>query len=48
MAIKKNIYGKKITPFDWQVEAKNHKDLLIIAPTGSGKTIAAYNWAFFF
>jgi superfamily II RNA helicase len=46
MAIKKNIYGKKITPFDWQVEAKNHKDLLIIAPTGAGKTIAAYNWAF--
>jgi superfamily II RNA helicase len=46
MAVRKNIYGKKITPFDWQVEAKNHKDLLIIAPTGAGKTIAAYNWAF--
>jgi superfamily II RNA helicase len=46
MAIKKNIYGKKITPFDWQEKAKEHKDLLIIAPTGAGKTIAAYNWAF--
>jgi superfamily II RNA helicase len=46
MAIKKNIYGKKITPFDWQEQAKNYKNLLIIAPTGSGKTIAAYNWAF--
>jgi len=46
MAIKTNIYGKKITPFDWQDKAKNYKNLLIIAPTGSGKTIAAYNWAF--
>jgi superfamily II RNA helicase len=46
MAIKKNIYGKKITPFDWQEKAKEHKNLLIIAPTGAGKTIAAYNWAF--
>jgi superfamily II RNA helicase len=46
MAIKTNIYGKKITPFDWQDKAKEFKDLLIIAPTGAGKTIAAYNWAF--
>jgi superfamily II RNA helicase len=46
MVVETNIYGKKITPFDWQEQSKNHKDLLIIAPTGSGKTIAAYNWAF--
>ncbi len=46
MPVKENIYGKKITPFKWQEDAKNYKNLLIIAPTGSGKTIAAYNWAF--
>jgi len=46
MAIKTNIYGREINPFDWQEEAKNYKDLLIIAPTGAGKTVAAYNWAF--
>ncbi len=46
MAVRENIYGKKITPFEWQEDAKNYKNLLIIAPTGSGKTIAAYNWAF--
>jgi hypothetical protein len=27
MAIKTNIYGKKITPFEWQDKAKNYKDL---------------------
>jgi superfamily II RNA helicase len=42
--IEKNIYGHKINPFDWQTKASNYKDLLIIAPTGAGKTIAAYNW----
>jgi superfamily II RNA helicase len=46
MAVKTNIYGKTINPFDWQEKAKEYKDLLIIAPTGAGKTIAAYNWAF--
>jgi superfamily II RNA helicase len=42
--IEKNIYGHKINPFDWQTNASNYKDLLIIAPTGAGKTIAGYNW----
>jgi hypothetical protein len=43
MAIKTNIYSKKTTPFDWQNKAENYKDLLIITPTDSGKTITAYN-----
>jgi superfamily II RNA helicase len=42
----KNIYGRKIELFDWQKQTKNYKNLLIIAPTGAGKSVAAYNWAF--
>lgn len=44
----KNIYGVEINPYEWQVDMKNHcKDnVFIIAPTGAGKSVAAYVWAF--
>lgn len=44
----KNIYNVDIAPYDWQEDVKNHinSNVCIIAPTGAGKTIAAYNWAF--
>ncbi len=42
----KNLYGIEIKPYQWQKEVQNHKDVLIIAPTGAGKSIAAYNWVF--
>ncbi len=48
MYLMKNIYGIKIKPYDWQGDMKNHceENIFIIAPTGAGKSIAAYIWAF--
>ncbi len=42
----KNIYGKTIVPYKWQQKVDENKDTIIIAPTGSGKSVAAYLWAF--
>ena len=41
-----NIYGKKITPYQWQTRVNKDKDTMVIAPTGAGKSVAAYLWAF--
>ncbi len=42
----KNIYGVEIKPYSWQEEVKDKENVFIIAPTGAGKSIAAYSWAF--
>lgn len=41
----KNIYGKYIKEFKWQRDAVEgfKKNLLVLAPTGAGKTIIAYS-----
>lgn len=41
----KNIYGKYIEEFKWQRDAAGgfKKNLLVLAPTGAGKTIIAYS-----
>ncbi|MGC8853225.1 MAG: DEAD/DEAH box helicase [Hydrogenobacter sp.] len=41
-----NLYGKKIKLYDWQKEVNPAEDSFVIAPTGAGKSIAAYRWAF--
>ncbi len=45
MFISVNLYGKEIKPFPWQIEAGNHDNLIIVAPTGAGKSVASYIWA---
>jgi superfamily II RNA helicase len=45
MFISANLYGKEIKPFPWQIEAGNHDNLIIVAPTGAGKSVASYIWA---
>ncbi|HEK25038.1 MAG TPA: DEAD/DEAH box helicase, partial [Hydrogenobaculum sp.] len=40
-----NIYGKKIELYEWQQQINIEKDTIIIAPTGAGKSVAAYLWA---
>jgi len=40
-----NIYGKKIELYEWQKNINPDKDTIIIAPTGAGKSVAAYLWA---
>jgi superfamily II RNA helicase len=45
MFISANLYGKEIQPFPWQREAGNHDNLIIVAPTGAGKSVASYIWA---
>jgi superfamily II RNA helicase len=40
-----NLYGKEINPLPWQVEAGRHDNLIIVAPTGAGKSVASYIWA---
>jgi len=40
-----NLYGKKINPLPWQLDAGNHDNLIIVAPTGAGKSVASYIWA---
>jgi superfamily II DNA or RNA helicase len=43
--ISANLYGKEINPLPWQVEAGNYDNLIIVAPTGAGKSVASYIWA---
>jgi superfamily II RNA helicase len=45
MFISANLYGKELQPFQWQIEAGNHDNLIIVAPTGAGKSVASYIWA---
>ncbi|MCI4454932.1 MAG: DEAD/DEAH box helicase [Thermodesulfobacterium sp.] len=45
MFIPANLYGKEIKPLPWQLEAGNHDNLIIVAPTGAGKSVASYIWA---
>jgi replicative superfamily II helicase len=40
-----NLYGKEIQPLPWQIEAGRHDNLIIVAPTGAGKSVASYIWA---
>jgi superfamily II DNA or RNA helicase len=40
-----NLYGKEIKPLPWQLEAGRHDNLIIVAPTGAGKSVASYIWA---
>ncbi|NAZ24068.1 MAG: DEAD/DEAH box helicase [Thermocrinis sp.] len=40
-----NLYGKEINPLPWQIEAGQHDNLIIVAPTGAGKSVASYIWA---
>jgi superfamily II RNA helicase len=40
-----NLYGKEIKPLPWQIDAGEHDNLIITAPTGAGKSIASYIWA---
>ncbi len=40
-----NLYGREINPLPWQVEAGNYDNLIIVAPTGAGKSVASYIWA---
>jgi len=45
MFISANLYGKEIKPLPWQLEAGNYDNLIIVAPTGAGKSVASYIWA---
>jgi len=40
-----NLYGKEIKPLDWQLSAADYDNLIIVAPTGAGKSVASYIWA---
>jgi superfamily II helicase len=40
-----NLYGKEINPLPWQLDAGRHGNLIIVAPTGAGKSVASYIWA---
>jgi superfamily II RNA helicase len=40
-----NLYGKEIKPLDWQLSAGEYDDLIVVAPTGAGKSVASYIWA---
>jgi len=40
-----NLYGREINPLPWQLEAGNYDNLIIVAPTGAGKSVASYIWA---
>jgi superfamily II helicase len=40
-----NLYGREINPLPWQIESGNHDNLIIVAPTGAGKSVASYIWA---
>ncbi len=39
-----NLYGREINPLPWQIEAGRHDNLIIVAPTGAGKSVASYIW----
>jgi len=45
MFISANLYGREIKPLQWQLDAGRHNNLIIVAPTGAGKSIASYIWA---
>jgi Superfamily II RNA helicase len=45
MFISANLYGREITPLPWQTEAGEYDNLIIVAPTGAGKSVASYIWA---
>jgi len=40
-----NFYGREIKPLPWQIEAGRYENLIIVAPTGAGKSVASYIWA---
>ncbi len=45
MFISANLYGREINPLPWQIEAGRYDNLIIVAPTGAGKSVASYIWA---